>query len=161
MSTHMDNIRRMAELEAERDAALEQVIYWRERAVDAEAERDALAAHIGRIAGYKDRLEAKGLMPARLAGVIEEAPATSLARMRDERAQAIQQAVKQARREWAREDADAIARLKAQWQAEAMQATADAIRYEYEGEVHRDRIADYADDMADELRRQAEEATHD
>ncbi len=49
-----------------------------------------------------------------------------------------------------------LARLKAQWQAEAMQATADAIRYEYEGEVHRDRIADYADDMADELRRQAE-----
>jgi hypothetical protein len=52
---------------------------------------------------------------------------------------------------------DALTRLKAQWQAEAMQATADAIRYEYEGEVHRDRIADYADDMADELRRQAEE----
>lgn len=50
--------------------------------------------------------------------------------------------------------ATSFARLKAEWQAEAMQATADAIRYEYEGEVHRDRIADYADAMADELRRQ-------
>src|SRR5690554_3191753 len=74
------------------------------------AERDALSAHVERIAAYKDRLEAKKLMPARLAGIIEEHPTTSLARMRDERAQAIQQAVKQARREWAREDAVALAR---------------------------------------------------
>lgn len=46
--------------------------------------RDALAAHVERISSYKDRLEAKGLMPARLAGIIEEAPATSLARRDDE-----------------------------------------------------------------------------
>lgn len=44
------------------------------------AERDALAAHVERISDYKNHLEAKGLMPARMAGVIEESPATSLAR---------------------------------------------------------------------------------
>lgn len=50
-------------------------------AVEALAEKhDALAAHIERISAYKDHLEAKGLMPARMAGIIEEAPATSLAR---------------------------------------------------------------------------------
>lgn len=43
-------------------------------------ERDSLAAHVERISDYKNHLEAKGLMPARMAGVIEESPATSLAR---------------------------------------------------------------------------------
>ena len=49
-----------------------------------------------------------------------------------------------------------LARLKAQWQAKGAQLTADSIRYEYEGEIHQDRIADHADEVADELRRQAE-----
>lgn len=50
-----------------------------------------------------------------------------------------------------------IARLKAEWQAKGAQLTADSIRYEYEGEIHQDRIADHADEVAAELRRQAEE----
>ena len=51
-----------------------------------------------------------------------------------------------------------LARLKAEWQAKGAQLTADSIRYEYEGEIHQDRIADHADEVAAELRRQAEEA---
>ena len=46
-------------------------------------ERIELAAHVERITQYKKRLEAKQLMPARLAGIIEEAPASSLARVKD------------------------------------------------------------------------------
>ena len=49
-----------------------------------------------------------------------------------------------------------LTRLKAEWQAKGAQLTADSIRYEYEGEIHQDRIADHADEVADELRRQAE-----
>ena len=55
--------------------------------------------------------------------------------------------------------ADSLARLKAEWQAEGAQLTADSIRYKYEGEIHQDRIADHADEVAEQLRRQAEEAT--
>ena len=122
---------------AERDAALEQVIYWRERAVGAEGERDALAAHVDRLTDAALR-EGAGPMVRK---AIDGGPATSLARMRDERAQAIQQAVKQARQEWAREDRAALARLKAEWQAEALEPQAYRLMKE-----------------ADELRRQAEEA---
>jgi hypothetical protein len=54
---------------------------------------DALSAHIERIAGYRDRLEAKGLMPARLAGVIDEAPIYSLARRdAEKKAEALEEA---------------------------------------------------------------------
>ena len=49
-----------------------------------------------------------------------------------------------------------LTRLRAEWQAEGAQLTADSIRYEYEGEIHQDRIADHADEVAAELRRQAE-----
>jgi hypothetical protein len=52
---------------------------------------------------------------------------------------------------------DALARLKAQWKAEGAHAVADSIRYEYEGEIHQDRIADHADDVASALRHQAKE----
>lgn len=92
MSTHMDNIRRMAELEAERDAALEQVIYWLERAVGAEGERDAwqrmseqyrreayaLAAHVNRLTDAALR-EGSGPM---VREVIDGGPGTSLAHLK-------------------------------------------------------------------------------
>lgn len=51
---------------------------------------------------------------------------------------------------------NSLARLKAQWMAEGAQRAADSIRYDYEGHIHQDRIADYVDDVALELRQQAE-----
>lgn len=127
------------------------------------AERDALTAHVDGMERRGDQMaiELRDWLGSygpddeteRMLEVWEEAksrrPEASLARMRDERAQAIQQAVKQARREWAREDADAIARQKLLCRAETLE---EAERY-----------AKCEDDLAllrinaAELRRQAEE----
>lgn len=49
-----------------------------------------------------------------------------------------------------------LARIKALWMAEGAQRAADSIRYDYDGHIHQDRIAEHVDDVALELRRQAE-----
>jgi hypothetical protein len=90
----------------------------------------------------------------------EATSTTSLARMRDERAQAIQQAVKRARMEWAREDKAELDRLKAQWQADGASAVGAYLVDQHEekfpgGEVQ---IAGICQAALDKLRRQAEEA---
>ncbi|WP_299310693.1 hypothetical protein [uncultured Halomonas sp.] len=120
MSTHMDNIRRMAELEAERDAALEQVIYWRERAVGAEAERDALTAHVERLR--------ESIMPGSHDSVGERLLAVG--------------------RALAQSPTTSLARLKAEWQADAVSEFASRYLGGHEQEL--------AEIYAGKLRRQAE-----
>lgn len=117
---------RALKAEAERDAlSIEHAAMDQERSrerlarMKAEKERDALAAHVERLReGLHHALMAWHYEASQGDGIMEEhgstyeecrkrcdeTPATSLARLKDERAQAIQQAVKQARMEWAKED---------------------------------------------------------
>ena len=70
-------------LTQEVDAALEQVIYWRERAVDAEQARDALAALCQEGAAVLERTANDTLDGRNMAVRLREAtPATSLARQK-------------------------------------------------------------------------------
>lgn len=103
----------------------------------------------------------RGKYPCSMTALAEAAvssPTTSLARMRDERAQAIQRAVKQARRDWAREDKAAIERRDLLKQAEALENLATRSRYD---EVYGEQVVPAAElkKEAGILRRQAEEPT--
>jgi hypothetical protein len=90
----------MDRLRKERDAALEQVIYWRERAVGTEGERDALAARLERHsmdAGHAEQRRAESRAVREALGFGADADDVS-----------------------PRDLLDALARLKAQWQAEVL-----------------------------------------
>ena len=135
-----------------------------ERLEQTEAERDALAAHVERLRKDSDWLlyclahdyrrlkKTTEAAFSTLQDTLIGTPATSLARMRDERAQAIQRAVKQARRDWAREDKAAIERRDLLKQAEALSEMIAAIPFSEE--LAREMLKH----KRDELRRQAEEA---
>lgn len=71
-------------LTQELDDALDQVIYWRERAVDAEAERDALAALCQEGAAVLERTANDTLDGRNMAVRLREANTTSLARLKAE-----------------------------------------------------------------------------
>lgn len=140
-------------------------------------ERDALAAHVARLMGAlelaRDRIAllaeiatdlgatvyaALDMWPEEMEQTLSETPNTSLARLKDERAQAVQQAVKRARREWAKEDTVALARRKAEWQAEVLERCAKGVAACKPGATTRG-ISIAIKMEAEELRRQAEETT--
>ncbi len=110
-------------LTQEVDAALEQVIYWRERAVAAEDERDALAALCQEGAAVLERTANDTLDGRNMAVRLREANTTSLAR------------------------------LKAQWQVEAINRLHD--RYMTETGGHGS-VSGYVWDELQHIRRQAE-----
>ena len=139
------------------------------------AESDALAAHVVRLMGAlelaRDRIAllaeiatdlgatvyaALDMWPEEMEQTLSETPNTSLARLKDERAQAVQQAVKRARMEWAKEDKAALARLKAGWQASALEVA--VITAQMKGQTE---VASWLQDLADTCRRQAEGESHD
>jgi len=132
-------------------------------------ERDALAAHVEELRQRGDSLRSlhprDAFIGAHARKRVEAwdaarsvTPTTSLARMKDERAQAIQKAVHQARMEWAKEDKAELDRLKAEWQAEAMEAM--AARLWPVGMIGKGEERTALLLRASELRRQAEGGDH-
>jgi hypothetical protein len=123
----------MERLRKERDAALEQVIYWRERAVGTEDERDALVAHV-------DDMERRGdQMAVELRDWLGSYGP-------DDETERMLEVWEEAK---SRRPKTSLARLKAKWQAEAV--VEFGYRYGPESEV---RAASQS--VANELRRQAE-----
>ena len=118
----------MERLKEGRDAAIEQVIYWRERAVGTEGERDALAAHIHQLDNVCRHLSrhCEDKHWRRMHELLEGGPTGSIA----------------------------LARLKAEWQAEAMEGWLEQMRY-MEG-LNTFDCMESAELYAEELRRQAE-----
>ena len=131
-----------------RDARIAQLEQWQRDMVAKAAEKSLdgyrdLGQRTAKAEAERDEAFAKGKQ------VFDE-----LLRMKDERAQAIQQAVKRARMEWAREDKAELDRLKAGWQAAALETA--VITAQMKGQTE---VASWLQDLADTCRLQDEEHT--
>ena len=121
---------------------------------------EALAAHVERWKQWlgQDAEDDVGDWMDEGWSIANEAPATSLARMKDERAQAIQKAVHQARMEWAKEDKAELDRLKAEQRAEGIHRAICELESEIDP-CHP--IIERLEQIEGEERRQAEGEEHE